>query len=360
MISARRLRKPSLRIEAMTFEVYHHPEPFRLESGVDLASLDVAYHTFGRLNDKGDNVIWVCHALTANSDVADWWPHTVERGAFLDPERYFVVCANILGSCYGTTGPLSENPASGEPYYGDFPKVSMRDQARVLSLLADALGIRHIHGLVGASVGGFQALEWAAAEPWRFDRVALIATAPKASPWAIAIDETQRMAIFADSSYGERHAGAGAAGLAAARALGLLSYRGPEGYNLTQADAENTSGEVPAQHRACSYQRHQGDKLIRRFNAYSYVSILDTFDTHDIGRGRGGVCAALESIGRNVDRVCVVGLSTDLVFTPKEMEALAGDIPGCEFHRIDSPLGHDGFLVEHEQLNSILKPFFFK
>lgn len=343
--------------------VYKLNEPLRLELGGVLESPEIAYHTFGRLNERRDNVIWVCHALTANSDVADWWPHTVVKGGFLDPDRYFVVCANILGSCYGTTGPLSVNPATGEPYYGDFPAVTMRDVANAHRLLADHLGIGRIHGLVGASVGGFQAAEWAAQEPERFDSIVLLATAAKASPWAIAIDETQRMAIRADGTFGQKDPAAGAAGLAAARALGLLTYRGPEGYNITQQDRPDAVCSLPglpASHRACTYQAHQGDKLIRRFNAYSYVSILDTFDTHDIGRDRGGVEAALQKIAAGGARILVIGLSTDLVFTPAEMHELAAMIPGSIYREISSPLGHDGFLVEHGQLNDILVPFFSK
>lgn len=328
------------------------PEPFELELGGKIQNLTIAYDTYGTLAEGGGNAVWVCHALTANSDVADWWPHTVEKGAFLDPEKCFTVCANIIGSCYGSTGPLSVNPATGKPYYGDFPRLTIRDMARAHSLLADHLGLRRIHALVGSSVGGFQAVEWIAAEPRRFGRLVLIATDVKASPWSIAIDETQRMAIRADATWGEPRADAGAAGLAAARAIGLLSYRGGEGYNLTQQDPE--SDTLPDDHRACTYQRHQGDKLVKRFNAYSYMTILDAFDTHDVGRGRGGVDAALR-------RICcptmVVGLTTDIIFTPAEQREIARRIPGAVYREISSPLGHDGFLVEHGQLNAILNDF---
>lgn len=342
----------------MSVKTFKYDRPFRLESGEVIEGLEIAYHTFGELSANRDNMIWVCHALTANSDVADWWPHTVDKEGFLDPDRWFVVCANILGSCYGTTGPLSVNPATGNPYYSAFPKLTMRDVVNAHRLLADHLGIGGIHGLVGASVGGFQALEWAAAEPDRFDAIALIATAPKASPWAIAIDETQRMAILADSTYGKPSPDAGAAGLAAARALGLLTYRGPEGYNISQCDRPETSKDPFVFHRACSYQRHQGTKLVNRFNAYSYVTILDTFDTHDIGRDRGGVDKALRAIAEGGARTIVIGLSTDLVFTPPEMRGLARSLPGSTYMEITSPLGHDGFLVEHGQLNALLIPFF--
>ena len=332
--------------------IFHSPEPFVLEQGGTLPELRIAYHTYGTPDARRSNVVWVCHALTANSEVADWWPHTVEKGAFLDPEKCFTVCANIIGSCYGSTGPLSVNPATGKPYYGDFPRLTIRDMARAHSLLADHLGLRRIHALVGSSVGGFQAVEWIAAEPRRFGRLVLIATDVKASPWSIAIDETQRMAIRADATWGEPRADAGAAGLAAARAIGLLSYRGGEGYNLTQQDPE--SDTLPDDHRACTYQRHQGDKLVKRFNAYSYMTILDAFDTHDVGRGRGGVDAALR-------RICcptmVVGLTTDIIFPPAEQREIARRIPGAVYREISSPLGHDGFLVEHGQLNAILNDF---
>ena len=308
-------------------QIYIAPGPFELETGHTLPELRIAYHTYGTLNAAKDNVAWVCHALTANSDVADWWPHTVEAGRFLDV-----------------------NPATGRPWYKDFPPFTIRDIVRAHRLLADALGIGRIGTLVGSSVGGFQAVEWAVSEPERIERLVLIATAAKASPWAIAIDETQRMAIEADTTFGQPRDDAGMKGLAAARAIGLLSYRGPEGYNLTQQDRE----ERPAVHRACTYQQYQGEKLRRRYNAYSYYAILDAFDTHDAGRGRGGLEQALRSI---TARTLVVGITTDIIFTPAEMRSLHAMIPGSAYHEIDSPFGHDGFLVEHEQLNDILLPF---
>ena len=329
---------------------YDYERPFALESGQRLPGLRIAYHTYGALNAAHDNVVWVCHALTANSDVADWWPHTVEQGRFLDPARHFVVCANILGSHYGTTGPLHVDPATGKPWYRRFPPFTIRDMVRAHRVLADALGIGRIAALVGSSVGGFQAVEWAAEEPERIERLVLIATSAKASPWTIAIDETQRMAIESDTTFGEERPDAGMAGLAAARAIGLLTYRGPEGYDLTQQDRE----EAPAEHRASTYQRYQGEKLCRRYNAYSYHAILGAFDTHDVGRGRGGVAAALTRI---TARTLVGGISSDIVFRPQEVRAMQAMIPGSEYREIDSPFGHDGFLVEHEALNELLLPF---
>jgi len=322
---------------------------FHLESGELIPELRIAYHTFGTLNERRDNIVWVCHALTANSDVADWWPHTVEKGCFLDPDRWFVVCSNIIGSHYGSTGPLSINPATGQPYYNKFPRLTIRDQVNAMILLADALNLNNIHTLVGSSVGGFHALEWVVSQPERFNRLILLATVPKASPWTIALDETQRMAIRADKTYGEPRPDAGMDGMAAARAIGLLSYRGPWGYNITQQDPE--SDVIPGSHRACTYQQYQGLKLCRRFNVYSYMTILDAFDTHDIGRERDGIQNALSVITADTT---VIGITTDICFTPDEMRNLTAMIPNAEYFEIESQFGHDGFLVEHEKLNHIL------
>lgn len=335
---------------------YHHSGPLRLESGGLLAELDITYHTYGTLSPRRDNVVWVCHALTANSDVADWWPHTVEQGCFLDPGRWYVVCANIIGSHYGSTGPLSINPATGEPYYAGFPSITIRDMVEAHRILARHLGIDHIHALVGSSVGGFQAVEWAVQEPSRFSRLALIATAAKASPWTIAIDETQRMAIEADSTYGEPRADAAMDGLAAARAIGLLTYRGGSGYNITQQDHPSQAHRIipRSERRPCTYQQYQGGKLCRRYNAYSYVAILNAFDTHDVARGRGTLQQVLATLSI---ATLVIGLTTDIIFPPEEMRQLADMIPGARYEEIQSEFGHDGFLVEHSRLNHLLTSF---
>ena len=333
--------------------IFKYNHPFRLESGQSLEQLEIAYHTYGSLNPTGDNVVWVCHALTASSEVADWWPHTVEKDKFLDPDQHFIVCANILGSHYGTTGPLHTNPVTGLPYYGDFPDITIRDMAAAHQLLADHLGIKNIEALIGSSLGGFQALEWAITNPTFIKKLVLIATAPKASPWAIAFDQTQRMAIMSDSTFGQSAPEAGAAGLAAARAIALLSYRGESGYNITQQDPDD-SLRAAETHRASTYQLHQGQKLRNRFNAYSYVSILNSFDSHNIGRGRNGIESALQRI---TAKTLTVGISTDLLFTAADMRALNALIPDSSYFEIDSPFGHDGFLVEHQQLNDILYPF---
>lgn len=334
-------------------KIFIYNKEFELECGAVLPSLRVAYHTYGRLNADRSNVAWVCHALTANSDVADWWPGTVEAGRFLDPAHYFVVCANILGSCYGTTGPLEVNPATGEPWYGDFPKVTVRDMVRVHQLLAAHLGISHAQLLIGSSVGGFQCLEWSVMQPEFAENLVLIATGAQAYPWGVAFNESQRMAIETDSTFGERSATAGAAGVATARSVALLSYRGGMAYNKTQSDSASPCGS-PFQHRVLSYQRYQGEKLRRRFNAYSYYRLLQAYDSHNVGRGRESVAKALQSIGA---RTLVISITSDLLFPPADHRIMVENIPDCQYEVIDSDFGHDGFLVESRKLNDIIQKF---
>ena len=331
---------------------FTYDKPFELECGEVLPSLTIAYDTFGELNSERSNVIWVCHALTANSDVADWWPHTVEEGCFLDPAKYFTVCANFLGSHYGTTGPLSVNPATGEPWYGDFPKVTVRDMVRAHQLLAEHLGIERVKLLIGSSIGGFQCLEWSVMQPDFAERAAFIATTPRTKPWASAFNESQRMAIEGDPTFGERSAEAGLNGMATARSIALLSYRGGMAYDKTQED-ENPD-EVGFERRVLSYQRYQGEKLRRRFNAYSYYRLSQAVDSHNLGRGRGSVEEVLKQIKA---KSLVVAITSDILFPPSDHTILVENIPNVEYHLIDSDFGHDGFLVEHRQLNDIILNF---
>ena len=333
-------------------QFYTYDRPFELECGEVLPSLTIAYDTFGELNSERSNVIWVCHALTANSDVADWWPHTVEEGCFLDPTKYFSMCANFLGSHYGTTGPLSVNPATGEPWYGDFPLVTVRDMVRAHQLLAEWLGIKRVKLLIGSSIGGFQCLEWSVMQPDFAERAAFIATTPRTKPWASAFNESQRMAIECDPTYGERSAEAGLQGMATARSIALMSYRGGMAYDKTQED-ENPD-EASFERRVLSYQRYQGEKLRRRFNAYSYYRLSQAVDSHNLGRGRGKVEDVLQQIKA---KSLVVAITSDILFPPSDHTILVENIPNVEYHLIDSDFGHDGFLVEHKQLNDIILNF---
>ncbi|MDR2414232.1 MAG: homoserine O-acetyltransferase [Odoribacteraceae bacterium] len=336
----------------MEVKYFHYREEFHLEGGGRLPGFTIAYHTYGRLSSKKDNVIWVCHALTANSDVKEWWPGTVEKGKFLDPDRYFVVCANILGSHYGTTGPLSVNPESGRPWYGTFPAITTRDMARLHAILKTHLDIDSVKLLIGSSIGGFQCMETGIMFPDFARNIALIATAARSSPWAIALNESQRMAIELDPTFGDEDPGAGSVGMGVARSIALLSYRGQPAYDKTQADEDEK--DTLSGYRATSYQRHQADKLRRRFNAYSYHLLTRAIDSHDVGRGRGGVEAALERVK---SRCLIVCISSDILFPVSAHEVLRRCIPRREYAVIDSDFAHDGFLIEHEQLNNIILKF---
>lgn len=330
-------------------EKFNYDGTLELELGGVIENLEIGYHTYGTINSRRDNVVWVCHALTANSDVADWWPHTVEKGRFLDPERYFVVCANVLGSQYGTTGPISINPATGTPYYQSFPFITVRDMVRCHQLLAEHLNIPEIYALMGSSLGGFQAMEWAIMEPDFCRNLLLIATATRAMPWATALNESQRMAIETDPSFGELRDDAGEKGLKVARSIALLSYRGQPAYDATQQETEEK--DKVENFRASSYQRYQGEKLARRFSAYTYHAITRTLDTHNIGRGRGSREEALVQIKA---RTTIIAVSSDILFPVAEHLYMQRHIAGADYSEIDSPFGHDGFLVESDKLNEII------
>ena len=329
---------------------YHSTEPFILESGEQLPELTIVYHTSAP-EYNGQKVVWICHALTANSNPAEWWEVMVGPGRCFDPKECFIVCANILGSCYGTTGPLSVDPATGVPYFDHFPIVSVRDMVLAHHILCKHLNISEIHIVVGASIGGFQALEYAISYPQLCKHLILIACNARISPWGTAYNESQRMAILADPTYKERRLGAGETGLAVARAIALLSYRSYEGYCLTQAEPDP---DTFLSTKAATYQQYQGEKLRRRFNAYSYVSLTKTFDTHNVGRGRGGVEKALASIQ---SKTLCIGIISDELFPPQEVEFMAQHIPGAHYATLHSHFGHDGFLLEWKALTDIIQNF---
>lgn len=321
----------------MTQAHYHYPYSFSTEGGETLPALQIAYCTYGQLAPAADNVIWVCHALTANADVADWWPGMVGPGAVFDTNKYLVVCANIIGSCYGTTGPSPTPPVNGQPWAVNFPLITPRDMAAAHRLLAAHLGIRQIHLLCGGSLGGQQAVEWAIEEPSFIKQLFLIATNARHSAWGIAFNEAQRMAIEA-----------GPGGLEAARAIAMLSYRSYAMYVKTQTDdTDKTAG-----FRASSYQRYQGRKLANRFTAASYYVLSKAMDAHNVGRNRGGLPGALQQV---TAKTLVVGISSDMLFPVQEQELLARHISNAVLEVIDSPYGHDGFLVETAAIGTLVK-----
>jgi homoserine O-acetyltransferase/O-succinyltransferase len=318
-----------------------------LERGGRLATPTIAYHTFGNPERP---VVWVCHALTANSDVFDWWAGLFGPKDLFNPEDYFIVCANVLSSCYGTAGPLSENPETGVPYFHDFPQVTIRDMVVAHEALRRHLGISKIHLLLGGSLGGQQTLEWCVSNPDLIENVCLIATNARHSAWGIAFNESQRMAIEADGSWLERHARAGDTGMRAARATALISYRHYSTYEQFQTDPEPALGK----YRATTYQQYQGEKLSKRFNAFSYYRLSESMDSHHVGRNRGPVEEVLQTVRA---KALVVGISSDVLFPTSEQQYLAKYIPGAVYREIDSIYGHDGFLIETEKLSLLLSVF---
>ncbi|WP_257656757.1 homoserine O-acetyltransferase family protein [Parapedobacter lycopersici] len=331
---------------------FRYPNAFRLESGKHLQNLEIAYHTYGQLNAAKDNVVWVCHALTGNSDVFDWWPGLFGTQDLFNPREYFIICANVIGSPYGTTNPLSTNPVTGQPFYLSFPQFTVRDLATAHQLLADHLGIEKIALAIGGSLGGQQALEWAINDPERIDRLVLMATNAVHSPWGIAFNESQRMAISTDRTFYANRPDGGASGLKTARSIALLSYRGYETYAATQSE---TTQEKQDDFRASSYQRYQGEKLVKRFNAYSYWYLSKAMDGHHVGRGRqGGTPAALHRVRAST---LVIGISTDLLFPVQEQKLIASHIPGAVYTEISSIYGHDGFLVETGRITEEISAF---
>ncbi len=339
-----------LPIPIPNLQLFKNPKPFLLENGGILPELTLGYHTFGTLNAERSNVIWVCHALTANSDVSDWWAGLFGPGKVFDPEKYFIVCANMIGSCYGSTGPRSINPDTGKAYGTDFPLVSIRDIARSQELLRQHLGIESIALCIGGSCGGHQVLELAFLIPEKIKKIALLVCAARESAWAIAIHESQRMAIEADPTWINDEDLSGQAGLRAARAIGLLSYRTIEAYRETQTDTDERSDQF----RASGYMQYQGEKLVRRFYSQCYWQLTKILDTHNVGRGRGGIPAALSQLTMPA---FVFSIEKDLLIPPFEQKILAEYLPGAQFLSFDSPFGHDGFLIETEVLGRELGRF---
>ena len=324
-------------------------EPFLLETGATLPTIEISYYTYGKLNATASNVIWICHALTANADVTQWWQGFVGAGGAIDTNKYFVVCANILGSCYGSSGPLSINPATSAPYYHSFPSITMRDMVQAHILLRKHLKIEKIHLLVGGSMGGYQALEWAIMESDHIEQLFLLATSATESAWGVAVHAAQRLAIEADQTWQYDTATAGNQGLRAARAIGMLTYRN---YGIMVQTQSETNAEKLDDYKAASYINYQGKKLSDRFNAYCYWLLTKALDTHHIARGRGGnVDEVLKKI---TQRTLIIGISSDILCPLIEQQHMAAQMPNATLIEIDSTYGHDGFLVEMEKISTAL------
>ncbi len=332
--------------------LYHHPDMLKLESGGQLPGFQLKYTTLGQLNQERNNVIWVCHALTGSSDFTSWWPELFTEDSPFNPRDYFIICANAIGSCYGSTGPLSINQETGKPFYHSFPLLTNRDVVNAFDLLRQELKIDRIHTAIGGSLGGQQVLEWAIARPEVFENIIPIACTATLSPWVIAFNETQRMAIAADPTWKENDARAGMEGMKVARAIAMISFRTYETYGHTQSEK---SEEKLDDYRAASYQRYQGEKLANRFNAFSYWTLSKIMDNHNVARGRG---SAQEALQRIQAKTLVIGIDSDVLFPLADQRLIAESIPHSRLKEISSIYGHDGFLVESDVLKKAVRSFY--
>jgi len=275
----------------------------------------------------------------------------VGEGCIFDPGILYIVCANVLGSCYGTTGPASVNPESGKQWLQDFPLITVRDLVNVHEILRNNLGIRRIHTIIGASIGGYQALEYSIMFPEVIERLILLASGAKQTPWALAFSESMRLAMDADHTFTSGDPEGGKKGLKAARSIALISYRTMYAYNQTQKEDDD---EKLTSFKAATYQAYQGDKLVRRFNPYSYWCLTCLSDTHNIGRGRGGIIKALKEIKAEV--LCV-GIKSDILFPTDDQKFITANTENAEYVEIDSFYGHDGFLIETNLVTDVVRKF---
>lgn len=325
-------------------------QSLRLESGIELPGVEVAYRTWGRLNAAGDNAVVICHALTGSADADTWWGALFGPGRTLDPEKHFIVCSNVLGGCYGTTGPASVAP-DGDLWGARFPRVTVRDQVRLQMALADRLGIRGIRFVIGGSLGGLQALEWALLDPERVGAVVSIAASGRHSAWCTAWSEAQRLALAADAKFRAGHydpADPPRAGLEAARAIAMISYRSPGslGKRFGRTPGREVFAEravAPDEPAVRGWLRHHGAALVERFDANSYLALIDAMDSHDLGRQRG----VYEQVLGRLDLPVLVGsITSDALYVAVDQQELAFLLPRGEFLEIDSAHGHDGFLID--------------
>lgn len=334
-------------------ELFTFDHPFVTEGGTSIPEPTIAYRTWGSLNDARDNVVLVFHALTGNTDANDWFSGLFGPGNPLDPQNQFIICPNVLGGCYGTSGPASINPETGDPFRADFPRITIRDMVRLQQQLIDELDITGIEMLIGGSMGGMQALEWSIMDD-RPQSAILIGMGKAHRPWTIGISHTQRQAIYNDPNWNDGYYTEEEQpknGLALARMIAMISYR-------SDSDYEDKFGRLPQpgndQFQVESYLSYQGQKLVERFDAVSYVRLTQAMDSHDVARSRASYEKVLGQI--NIP-ILVLGIDTDILYPVDEQHELAKLLPNARYRTIKSPHGHDAFLIEFEQLIKIIKPF---
>ncbi|MCF6092615.1 homoserine O-acetyltransferase [Microaerobacter geothermalis] len=344
-----------------------------LECGETLPHVEVAFETSGFLNRDRSNVVLVCHALTGDAQAVGttknpgWWSGLIGPGKYIDTNQYYVITTNVLGGCYGTTGPSSINPKTGQPYGADFPTVTIRDMVHVQYLLLKKLGISKLYAVIGGSMGGMQVLEWGISYPQMIEHIIPLATSAYLSPMAIAYNDIGRQAILSDPEWkgGHYYPGRGPVkGLSIARMVGMITYRTAdlfeERFGRTMRQDHQVT-QFDSVFQVESYLRYQGEKLVDRFDANSYLYLLKAMDSHDIGRGRGGWKTALSHIK---SKVLLIGITRDLLYTVQHMEEMQSSLKQARvdstYIEIDSKFGHDGFLVEFERIGPLVESFLSK
>ncbi len=362
-------------VETRRIRIATPERPFRFECGRELTHLEVAYETYGQLNASGDNAIYVVHALTGSAHAAfynspeedrpGWWDGLIGPGKALDPNRYFIVCANLLGSCYGTTGPSSINPETGDVYGMDFPPVTTRDMVKAQRLLLDALGVKRLRLVLGGSLGGMITWQWLVDYPDFIEAAIPIAGTVQGSPWMIALNEVARQAIFNDPAWqnGRYRDGGPAAGLELARMIAMISYRSDR--QFWQRFARDRVRPEPDRElefdnwfQVESYLHYQGQKLVKRFDARTYVYLTEAMDLHDVARGYSCLEEALDRIQAEV---LVIGIDSDVLYYPHELKSTVRMLQRLGkrtlYDELHSIYGHDAFLVEYDQLNRLVREF---
>jgi len=362
------------RVATHVLDVATPEDPLELELGGRLEHVAVAYEEYGRRDRDGTNTVLVCHALTGSAHAAGvgerdgapgWWDALIGPGKAIDTDRFHVVSSNVLGGCYGTTGPSSIDPATGRPYGTRFPRYTVRDMVAAQKRLLDRLGVTTLRAVVGGSMGGMQVVEWAATYPEMVRAIVPIAIGARHSAWAIGLNEVARRAITADPAWrggAYRLDQQPEAGLGLARAIAMLSYRAPASVESRFGRARREeavrgsdglgAGEAPFQ--VASYLAYQGEKLVRRFDANTYLYLTLAMDEYDVGAGRGGTNAALS---RLTMPALVIGIDSDVLYPEAEVRELAAALPNSTYARVSSPHGHDAFLIEFGQVERHLRAF---
>lgn len=354
--------------------------PLQLDCGAKLDSVTVAYQTYGTLNDDKSNVIIVNHALTGNAHAAGiideneirnsdkfpqlnlynkmfegkegWWAPLIGSGKSLDTDKYFIICSNILGSCYGTTGPASLNLKTNSFYGMNFPEVTVRDMVKVQKSLTDKLGINKIKLAIGGSLGGMQVLEWAIMYPDLIDKIMPIATSAAHSAWAIGLNEASRNAIINDPDWDNgNYKHQPEKGISLARKIAMISYRSYDSFNKKFRRGFNNKENI---FEIESYLNYQGEKLTNRFDANTYLYLSKAMDSHDVGKDRSGITNALSLIKAKTK---CVGINSDILYPAAEQKEIQSKIPNAYYAEINSIHGHDAFLIEFDQLDKIIKEF---